>query len=90
MAIETKVDGKVIPDDALLVKITDLAVMLQISLKTVRRRLKAGAIPPPLVLGYHIHRWSRRELESWIGHGCVSAEVWAEMKARRSAAAGAR
>jgi excisionase family DNA binding protein len=50
-------------DDLQLLTVKDLADLLRCSVYTVRRKVRLGLLPPPLVLGPRLHRWRRRDVE---------------------------
>ncbi len=65
-------DG-VTPPPALL-NDNQLAGYLLCSRRHVQRLVRAGRIPPPLKFG-SLSRWSREEIERWIGAGCPPISV---------------
>ena len=65
-------DPPPIIDPALLVDVRAVAVLLNVSAKTVKRLADAGQIPPPLKLG-HLRRWSKAAIESWIVESTAAA-----------------
>ncbi len=50
-------------------KVDELARLLNVSSRTVWRKLSAGEIIKPIRLG-KIIRWSRREVDLWVSLGC--------------------
>jgi excisionase family DNA binding protein len=44
----------------------ELAEVLGISVRTLRRKLKAGEVPAPLLGGSKSKRWSRHTIARWI------------------------
>lgn len=59
---------------ALLLTIEDVARMLSVSTRTVRRLRQEGRIPQPLIVGRSV-RWNRETLMQWIGAGCPAANA---------------
>jgi predicted DNA-binding transcriptional regulator AlpA len=55
--------------EPLLVDLSTLASMLDVSSKTVRRLLATNQLPTPLRLGRSL-RWSVDILKKWIADGC--------------------
>ena len=60
-----------------------IALMLNVSLRTVRRLDDAGRLPAALPLG-RSKRWSIAEIEDWIAAGSPPRRQWTAMR-RRSA-----
>ena len=58
-----------------LLTLKQVAVMLQVSTRTVLRRSADGSMPRPVSLGANT-RWLRSEIQAWCADGCpaVSAE----------------
>jgi len=53
-------------EDLRMVNITQLAHELKISKRTIYRRVKSGALPPPLkTAGGYSEGWFRTELNKW-------------------------
>jgi predicted DNA-binding transcriptional regulator AlpA len=52
-----------------LITAAQLATKLQVSTRTLWRKLSAGILPNPLRLG-GIVRWRLVEIENWIARGC--------------------
>ena len=52
-----------------LIKVGEVAGMLEITPRTVYRLTDSGKIPRPVKVGSSV-RWRRVELESWIEAGC--------------------
>jgi len=63
----------------LCVGASDLALMLKISPRQVRRLNSMGELPAPVMLG-GCTRWSVEELRAWIAAGAPSRERWEEMR----------
>jgi hypothetical protein len=56
---------------ALLVSFPELAVMLGRCVKTLRKALQHGRLPPPVFCyGRGKMSWSRAAIELWVRHGC--------------------
>lgn len=53
----------------LLLDVGQVALLLEVSTKTVRRLADSGRMPTARRLG-RLLRWSRAELEEWIERGC--------------------
>ncbi len=47
----------------------DVAALLQISARTVRRRVSEGKLPAPIRVSPGRVRWRRQDLEDWPGEG---------------------
>ena len=58
----------------------ELAEMLGVSVRTVRRLDSAGKLPRTRRLGGSV-KWSRTEIEAWIRAGCVDRKEWDEISA---------
>lgn len=56
-------------DDLRLVTAKEVAAMLDISLRTIWRRLSDGTMPPPVRLG-RLVRWRLADIRKWIADGC--------------------
>lgn len=55
-----------VDEDLRLVKITQLALELKISKRTIHRRIKSGILPLPLkTAGGYNGGWFRTELNNW-------------------------
>jgi len=52
-----------------LFTIQDVAEMLQVAVRTVRRLRSTGKLPQPVTIGRSV-RWRREDLEEWIAEGC--------------------
>jgi len=46
-----------------------LAQLLQMSLRSIRRKASDGELPPPIRLG-RLTRWRRDVIESWLANDC--------------------
>lgn len=58
-----------LPDEAKLLNVEDVAVLLRCSTRSVWRMSKTGRMPHPLKLGGAV-RWSRAAVEQWVKNGC--------------------
>jgi len=68
------------PDsDRLLVGISALARMLDMSTRTIRRKHSAGQIPRPLKISGSI-RWRISEINRWVDAGCPDRARWEAMQ----------
>lgn len=56
---------------ASLINVDQVATLLGVSARTVRRMADSGAMPRPRRLNTLI-RWSRLEIEAWVKAGCPS------------------
>ena len=54
-----------------LITATDLAQMMQISVRTLWRLVSAGQVVEPIRIGGNT-RWRLKEVEQWIVDGCPS------------------
>jgi predicted DNA-binding transcriptional regulator AlpA len=75
------------PAAALLLTAEDLARLLQLSGKTIKRMDQAGRLPRAVRLGErgHTKRWRRDEIDAWIAAGCPDRGKWettSEFRAR--------
>ncbi|MCA9092033.1 MAG: helix-turn-helix domain-containing protein [Planctomycetaceae bacterium] len=57
-----------------LLTIQDVAEMLQVSTRSVRRLRVAGTIPVPLLIGKSV-RWRGEEIRQWIDAGCLPVQT---------------
>ncbi len=57
--------------DAALMTVDDVAALLTVSPRTVRRMADSGAMPRPVRLSSLI-RWRRHEIDEWVQAGCPS------------------
>lgn len=64
--METKVNEPIQP---LLVSIKEVARLLDISPRSIRRRLSGGEMIEPIRIGGNI-RWRLDEVKAWIDEGC--------------------
>lgn len=54
---------------SLLLDVEEVAAMLDISMRSVWRRVSEGLMPKPIRLGTSV-RWRRSEIEDWVAAGC--------------------
>lgn len=64
-ATEGAAEGTLGADAGLLTR-EDLAAMLNIDFRTLRRLELRGVIPPPLRIASRIVRWRRKVIENWL------------------------
>ncbi len=57
------------PAPAELLTTDDLAALLQIDERTLRRLVREGAVPPPIRIAGRILRWRRADLDRWLDAG---------------------
>lgn len=57
--------------DAALMTVDDVAALLAVSPRTVRRMADSGAMPPPVRLASLV-RWRLADLDRWLADGCPS------------------
>jgi len=50
-----------------LMRIKDIATLLEVSEWTIRRYMNKGVLPPPLIPPPAVPRWSRSAIAKWIG-----------------------
>jgi excisionase family DNA binding protein len=60
--------------DLVLVSAKQLAELLSVSVRTIRRLDTSGVLPKPVQLGGSV-RWPQREIAAWIAAGCPSRRV---------------
>ena len=46
--------------------VTTLAQHLGVSTQTIRRWIRSGKLPAPIVLSPTVRRWKKAEIESWL------------------------
>lgn len=59
-----------------------LADMLGLSVRTVRRLDSSGKLPRPLRIGGAV-RWSLEEISSWMAAGCPDRQKWENLQNQR-------
>lgn len=52
-----------------------LAEVLGLSVRTVRRLDALGKLPRPVRIGGAV-RWRREEIDQWLGAGCPDRQTW--------------
>jgi len=73
-------DGNRPTVEPLLLSARDLAVLLGVSLRSVRSMDRAGKLPRPLRLSPGCVRWRRAEIFSWIAAGAPCRQVWERIR----------
>lgn len=63
------------PARILLLSAADVALMLNVSTRTVWRLDAAGKLPKAVAVG-GLKRWRREELAAWIVAGCPTRSTW--------------
>lgn len=66
-----------------LLRIKDVAEILNIGVRTAWRKDSAGTLPAPVKVGLRAKRWRRGELFEWIDAGCPNRQQWEASKGRR-------
>lgn len=74
LALSQRSDSIDDPADGVLISAEELARMLNVSLRTVRRLVAARHAPAPIRLGTCV-RWRRGEVLAWIAAGCPQQEI---------------
>jgi len=74
-AIEKPPDNSIIPDDAELLTVPQVARLLGWGESVVRERDKKGLLPLPVRIGGTI-QWRRKEIVEWIAAGCPPRAKW--------------
>lgn len=64
-----------IPNNAKLLSVSQVALMLGWGESVVRQRDKAGLLPKAIKTGGTI-QWNRQELNSWMNAGCPARQQW--------------
>lgn len=62
-----------IPTTTDLLTTAQVAAMLQVSLRTVRRHIAEGKMPDPIYVGARAPRWDRAQIMDWLKAGGVNA-----------------
>ncbi len=70
-----------IPEQAELLGVREVATMLNIGESTVRANDRKGLLPAPVRIGGTL-MWPRKELQDWIKADCPPRERWAARKGR--------
>lgn len=63
--------GRSTASSAALLAVDDVAALLSVSPRTVRRMADSGAMPRPVKLSSLV-RWRRADLDQWLAAGCPS------------------
>jgi predicted DNA-binding transcriptional regulator AlpA len=71
-----------IGEPSLLIDAEDLARLLSVSLRHVRRMDSADELPRPLRLGGSV-RWRAEEIRRWVESGCPVRKLWDAMQRRQ-------
>jgi len=75
-AVPMPTDPAIAPKPApLLLTAADVAGLLSVSLRTVRRLDITGRLPAPLLIGRAV-RWRRAEIASWLAAGAPPRSRW--------------
>ena len=75
-SLATPPDPPMAPKPAsLLLTAADVAGLLAVSLRTVRRLDITGRLPAPLLIGRAV-RWRRAEITSWLAAGAPPRARW--------------
>jgi excisionase family DNA binding protein len=53
-------------------KVAEVASLLQLSTRTIYRKVQEGVLPAPVKIG-DTSRWRKYEIEEWIQSGCPSS-----------------
>jgi excisionase family DNA binding protein len=64
--------------DSLLLKVTDVAILVGVSSTTVRRLVQEGKFPQGIKLGGS-RLWKAAELKDWIAAGSPDVKTWNAM-----------
>ncbi|MBA4411584.1 MAG: hypothetical protein C0397_19475 [Odoribacter sp.] len=73
--IENHTDRAIIPEEAELLTVPQVAILLGWGESVVRQRDREGLLPMPIRTGGTI-QWSRNELKSWIDAKCPPRQKW--------------
>lgn len=57
------------PSNPQLLRVSDLAQLMQVSVRTIWRLRSAAQLPEPIRVGGSV-RWNREEIERWMANGC--------------------
>ncbi len=71
--------------EALLVAASELATLLGMSLRTVRRLDCSGKLPRPVKIGGAV-RWRVEEIAAWLAADCPDREHWEMLRKKRTKA----
>jgi prophage regulatory protein len=72
--------GKVLVVDAI-----ELARLLDMSVRTIRRLDCSGKLPRPVRIGGAV-RWLVADIEAWLAAGCPDRQRWEAMRGSKTAA----
>ncbi|XZE20284.1 helix-turn-helix transcriptional regulator [Pirellulaceae bacterium SH449] len=56
-------------EDSQLITIQEVASLLRLSVRSVRRLISRGDLSEPLKIGRSV-RWKKRTIQEWIDQGC--------------------
>lgn len=59
-------------DQALLVNEKQVEALVDLSGKTIKRRIREGKFPAPIVIG-RVKRWSRQVIQEWVAQQAAQA-----------------
>jgi predicted DNA-binding transcriptional regulator AlpA len=76
-------DGNRPTVEPLLATAKDLAVLLRLSLRTIRSMDAGGRLPEPVRVGGSV-RWRLDELRAWLDAGAPDRATWARIRDARS------
>jgi predicted DNA-binding transcriptional regulator AlpA len=68
----------------MLISARDLAVLLRLSLRSIRSMDVAGRLPEPLRLSPGCVRWKLSEIRAWLDAGAPDRATWEARRASRS------
>ena len=83
--IEKPVDRSLIPSDAELLTVPQVARLLNCGESVVRERDKKGLLPLSVRVGGTI-QWRKTELKEWIAVGCPARQKWEFLKQGKAVA----
>ena len=66
-------------DVNVLLSASELAQLLSVSLRHIRKMNTEGKLPKPIYLGHSV-RWSLKDIESWISAGAPKRNQWESRK----------
>lgn len=72
-------------NQARVIDAQQLAEILNLSVRTVRRLDSSGKLPRPLRIGGAV-RWSLEEISAWIAAGCPDRQKWENTRGQRTKA----
>ena len=65
----------------LLISTAEVAALLTVSVRHLRRLHASGKVPAPVKVGAAI-RWNREEIERWVAAGCPDRATWEVLNSR--------